>query len=101
MGYPPVVYLSLNANAASYQAEGKNGRDTHLRLHLLLNANPHIGIVKIVGQIKGYTAHMLRTEFPWMKKRLPSLWTRSTCISSVGAVTLDVVKQYIDTQKGV
>jgi putative transposase len=70
-------------------------------VHLLLDANPQIGIVKIVGQIKGYTAHMLRTEFPWLKKRLPSLWTRSKFISSVGAVTLEVVKQYIDEQKGV
>ena len=70
-------------------------------VHLLLDANPQVGIVKIVGQIKGYTAHMLRTEFPWLKKRLPSLWTRSKFIASVGAVTLEVVKQYIDEQKGV
>lgn len=69
-------------------------------VHLLLDVNPQIGIAKIVGQIKGYTAHMLRTEFPWLKKRLPSLWTRSKFVSSVGAVTLEVVKRYIDTQKG-
>jgi hypothetical protein len=41
-----------------------------------LNVNPQIGIAKIVGQIKGYTAHALREEFPWLKKRLPSVWTR-------------------------
>jgi putative transposase len=70
-------------------------------VHLLLDVNPQIGIAKIVGQIKGYTAHMLRTEFPWLKKRLPSLWTRSKFVSSVGAVTLEVVKHYIDSQKGV
>jgi putative transposase len=63
--------------------------------------NPQIGMAKIVGQIKGYTAHMLRAEFPWLKKRLPSLWTKSKFVSSVGAVTLDVVQRYIDTQKGV
>jgi len=33
-------------------------------VHLLLDVNPQIGIAKIVGHIKGYTAHMLRTEFP-------------------------------------
>jgi len=70
-------------------------------VHLLLDANLQVGIVKIVGQIKGYTAHRLRTEFPWLKKRLPSLWTRSKFISSVGAVTLEVIKQYLDEQKGV
>jgi putative transposase len=70
-------------------------------VHLLLDVNPQIGIAKIVGQIKGYTAHMLRTEFPWLKQRLPSLWTQSKFVSSVGAVTLDVVQKYIETQKGV
>ena len=69
-------------------------------VHLLLDVNPQIGIAKIVGQIKGYTAHMLRQEFPWLKKRLPSLWTRSKFVSSVGAVTLEVVQRYIDSQKG-
>ena len=69
--------------------------------HLLLDVNPQSGIVKIVGQIKGYTAHTLRKEFPWLKKRLPSVWTRSKFISSVGAVTLEVVQRCIASQKGV
>jgi len=49
----------------------------------LLDVNLHIGIAKLVGQIKGYTAHTLREAFPWLKKRLPSVWTRSKFISSV------------------
>jgi len=57
--------------------------------------------VKIVGQIKDYTAHTLREEFPWLKKRLPSVWTRSKFISSVGTVTLEVVQRYIASQKDV
>jgi putative transposase len=70
-------------------------------VHLLLDADPTIGIDKIVRQIKGYTAHTIRKEYPWMKSRLPSLWTRSRFISTVGAVTLEVVKRYIEGQKGV
>jgi putative transposase len=69
-------------------------------VHLLLDVNPQIGIVKVVGKIKGYTAHALRKEFPVLS-RLPSLWTRSKFISSVGAVTLEVVKKYIEEQKDV
>lgn len=69
-------------------------------VHLLLDVNPQIGIAKIVGQIKGYTAHTLRIEYPWLKKRLPSLWTRSKFVSSVGSVTLEVVQRYIESQKG-
>lgn len=70
-------------------------------VHLLLDVDPRIGINVVVGKIKGYTSHELRREFPWLKKRLPTLWTRSKFISTVGAVTLDVVQQYIATQKGI
>jgi putative transposase len=70
-------------------------------VHLLISVDPRIGVNAVVGKIKGYTAHTLRQEFPWLKSRLPSLWTRSKFISSVGAVTLQVVKQYIADQKGV
>lgn len=69
-------------------------------VHLLLDVDPRDGIIKIVGMIKGYTSHELRGEFPWLKKRLPTLWTRSKFISSVGAVTLEMVQSYIDNQKG-
>jgi len=70
-------------------------------VHLLLDVDPRIGIDRIVMKVKGYTSHELRSAFPWLKKRLPTLWTRSKFISTVGAVTLEVVQQYIEQQKGV
>lgn len=70
-------------------------------VHLILENNPKVPIARIVGKIKGFTSRMLREEFPELKSRLPCLWTRSKFISSVGSVTLEVVKQYIDNQKNV
>ena len=70
-------------------------------VHLLLDVNPKVGIFTIVNHIKGYTSHELRKEFPSLKSRIPTLWTQSKFISSVGAVTLEVVKKYIEGQKGV
>ena len=70
-------------------------------VHLLLDVNPKIGIFSVVNRIKGYTSHELRKEFPSLKSRLPTLWTQSKFISTVGAVTLEVVKKYIEEQKGV
>lgn len=70
-------------------------------VHLIIDCDPRVGIVDIVGKIKGYTAHALRQEFPSLKSRLPSLWTRSKFVSTVGTVSLEVVKQYIDNQKNV
>jgi len=69
-------------------------------VHLILDVNPQMGIDKIVRQIKGHTARTIREEYPWMKSRLPSLWTRSRFISTVGTVTLEVVKRYVEEQKG-
>ena len=70
-------------------------------VHLLLDVDPMIGIVRIVSKIKGYTSKQIRDEFPAVKKRIPTLWTHSRFISTVGAVTLEVVKKYIEEQKHV
>jgi len=70
-------------------------------VHLLIDVNPKKGVFTIVNMIKGYTSHELRKEFPELKSRLPTLWTQSKFISSVGAVTLEVVKRYIEAQKSV
>ena len=69
-------------------------------VHLLLDVHPKIGVYEVVNRIKGVTSRILRDEFPLLKKRLPSLWTRSKFISSVGSVSLEVVKKYIEEQKG-
>ena len=69
-------------------------------VHLILDIDPRVGVNKVVGQIKGWTAHALGEEFPFMKSRLPGLWTRSRFISTVGSVSLAVVKQDIANQKG-
>ena len=70
-------------------------------VHLLLDSNPKIGINEQISKIKGYTSKVLREEFPWLKSRLPCLWTRSKFISTVGSVSLEVVKKYIENQKNV
>ena len=70
-------------------------------VHLILDVNPKVGIFTVVSRIKGYTSHELRKEFPSLTHRLPTLWTQSKFISSVGAVTLEVVKKYIEEQKKV
>ena len=68
-------------------------------VHLLLDVDPRIGIHKIVGQIKGWTSRAIGQEFPLVKRKLPSLWTRSQFMATVGTVSLEVVKQYIGNQK--
>lgn len=68
-------------------------------VHLLIDCNPRFGILNCVTKLKGTTSNMLREEFPELKSKIPSLWTRSAFISSVGTVSLETVKQYIEDQK--
>lgn len=70
-------------------------------VHLLIDVCPQKGIYKTVGLIKGHLSNILRTEFKELKTKLPTLWTRSKFISSVGSVSLETVKKYIEEQKHV
>lgn len=70
-------------------------------VHLLVSIDPQFGINKLVKAMKGRSSNLLRTEFPWLKSRIPSLWTNSYFVATTGGVTLDVVKQYIENQKKV
>ena len=70
-------------------------------VHLLLNVNPKFGIYNVISKIKGQSSSILRKEFPFLKSKLPCLWTRSKFISTVGSVSLEVVKKYIEEQKNV
>ena len=69
-------------------------------IHLLMDVNPKLGIYNAVNHIKGFTSRELRLEFPELKTRLPTLWTRAKFISTCGTVSLENVKKYIEEQKG-
>lgn len=68
-------------------------------IHLLLEVDPQFGIHKAVKLIKGTTSRILRNEFSELTTKLPTLWTNSYFVSTVGGAPLDIVKQYIESQK--
>jgi putative transposase len=53
----------------------------------------------IVKHFKGYSSRIMRLEFPKLKSRLPSLWTRSYYCESIGHISEETIKKYIDDQK--
>lgn len=70
-------------------------------VHLLVEVDPQYGIHRAVRLIKGRSSRLLRGEYPWLKSRLPTLWTNSYFVSTVGGAPLKTVKQYIENQKHV
>ena len=101
----------------------KNGKDTRLKqmfleiaekyefsilemevmpdhVHLLIDCNPRFGIMECIKVLKRISSHNMCIEFPDIKSKLPTLWTRSVFVSSVGSVSLETVRKYIENQKG-
>jgi putative transposase len=70
-------------------------------VHLLMDVDPQYGIHRLIKEIKALSSRELRQNFPFLKRRLPTLWTNSYFVSTVGGAPLAIVKQYIENQKNV
>jgi len=70
-------------------------------VHLLVEVDPQFGIHRLVRLLKGRSSRLLRQEFPRLRSRLPTLWTNSYFVATVGGAPLAVIKQYIENQKNV
>ena len=68
-------------------------------VHLFVKSLPIISAHKIVQQLKGYTSRILRQEFKVLRSRIPTLWTRAYYCESVGHISEQTVKKYIEEQK--
>ena len=70
-------------------------------VHLLCEIHPQYGVHLFVRLVKGRSSRLLRQEYKSLRTRLPTLWTNSYFISTVGGAPLEIIKQYIENQKRV
>lgn len=70
-------------------------------VHLLLEVDPQFGIHRAVKALKGRSSRILRLEFSSLRSRIPTLWTNSYFVSTVGGAPLADIKRYIESQKNV
>ncbi len=68
------------------------------QVHLFVKAQPKHSPSYVANQLKGATSRALRQEFPHLRSRLPTLWSRSFFVATIGAVSAATVQRYIDTQ---
>lgn len=68
-------------------------------IHLFISASPTQAIHWIVQQLKGYTSRLLRQEFQILRTRVPSLWTRSYYVETIGHISEKTILKYIEEQK--
>lgn len=75
-----------------------NIRPNHV--HLLVSAPAHLSPAKIVPYLKGKSSYRLQREFRELQKRYwgQHLWGRGYFCATVGAVTEEQVRRYIEEQ---
>lgn len=69
-------------------------------IHVLFASKPSVTLSKFINSLKSVTSRMIRKEFPEVKKALwkDKFWSPSYFLASVGQVTLDDVKKYVESQ---
>ena len=61
-------------------------------VHVLAEVDPQFGVNTFIRRVKGRTSRVLRDEFPHLRKRIPTLWTNSYFVSTIGKLPLGIVK---------
>jgi putative transposase len=89
----------ISATAAELHAEIIELEVMPDHVHGLCEVDPQFGIHRLVRHLKGRSSRLLRQEFGWLRSRLPTLWTNSYFVSTVGGAPLSIIKQYIENQK--
>lgn len=103
----PVIEGDIEARLKQIIRDVCDERGAHLieletmpdHVHLLVECDPQYGIHRLVKQIKGRSSRLLRDEFPTLRSRLPTLWTNSYFVATVGGAPLAVIKEYVANQK--
>lgn len=89
--------LYQKAKERGWEIEQMEVMEDHV--HIFIKITPIDSIAFVVAQLKGYTSHELRKEYPQLWSRLPNLWTRSYYAESCGCLSEDAIKKYIENQK--
>ena len=70
-------------------------------VHIMVEVDPQFGIHKLIKRIKGRSSRILRKEYKFLRSRLPTLWSNSYFVTTLGGAPLEIIKQYIKDQKNV
>ena len=67
---------------------------------IAIGTDPTYAVAEVVNRLKARTGRVMRGEFPTLRSRLPTLWSRSYFAASLGAAPDNAIADYISTQKG-
>ena len=69
-------------------------------VHILFRAEPNTEISKFINAYKSASSRLIKKEYPKIKEYLwkETFWSQSFCLISTGGTTVDIIKEYIQTQ---
>ena len=69
-------------------------------IHVLFSAHPNSELSKFINAYKSASSRLIKKEFPEIRQKLwkEYFWSQSFYLVSTGGVTLDIVREYIESQ---
>ena len=88
-------YIAVNYNISVVE-----WNDNQDYVHILFKAQPNSELSKFINAYKSASSRLIKKEYPDIKEKLwkEYFWSRSFCLITTGGVTIDVIKQYIESQ---
>ena len=68
-------------------------------VHIFMHGTPILPVHLIVKNLKAVSARTLRSEFPELKRRMNTMWTRSYYCETIGSISEQAIQKYIEDQK--
>lgn len=88
-------YIAPNYNIT---VEEWNHDQDHV--HVLFKGHPNTELTKFINAYKSASSRLIKKEYPELRQSLwkEMFWSRSFCLLTTGGVTIEIIKQYIETQ---
>ena len=69
-------------------------------VHVLFRGQPNSELSKFINAYKSASSRLIKKEFPGIRNKLwkEMFWSKSYCLLTTGGVTVDIIKQYIQSQ---
>ena len=88
-------YIAVNYNISVIE-----WNDDQDHIHILFKAQPNSELSKFINAYKSASSRLIKKEYPEIKEKLwkEYFWSRSFCLITTGGVTIDIIREYIESQ---
>lgn len=98
-----ILKTSWESVCTDFEAQLRESGFEEDHVHLLVAYSPKVALSSLVNSLKGVSARRLRAAaLPEVERKLwgPHFWSPSYCAVSSGGSPLEIVKQYVEKQRG-